>query len=280
VPKAQKKFAIYLKLNEKQVFFETYFGSPAKRRCSAEPNQLHCFDIFCTIGVNFLNSPKKIVFDHALALALAMKKYFTISLDRLILNELMMYISGLKIPHPMKRRDSDFFFTNEAMNPNKLVTIGDLREFKEDLLLSIGIIVQQKAPRTAKKWLKSHEVRKLLNVSGGTLQTLRNNGTLPSTKIVGLIFYDQDEIEKVMAGNKNPNFPKKGLLPYTRFKSDSRDEIRNHTVYQLVIVAVRRLLAGFLTGNKSERLEKPVGQIYGITYQVIASIWIPRRQIS
>jgi hypothetical protein len=96
-----------------------------------------------------LNNPKKIVFDHALALALAMKKYFTISLDRLILNELMLYISGLKIPHAMKRRDSDFFFTNEAMNPNKLVTIGDLREFKEDLLLSIGTIVQQKAPRTS-----------------------------------------------------------------------------------------------------------------------------------
>jgi hypothetical protein len=58
------------------------------------------------------------------------------------------------------------------------------------------------------------------------------------------------------------------------------DEIRTHTVYQLVIVAVRRLLARFLMGNKPERLEKPVGQIYGITYQVIPSIWIPRRQIS
>jgi hypothetical protein len=40
------------------------------------------------------------------------------------------------------------------------------------------------------------------------------------------------------------------------------------------------LLARFLMGNKPERLEKPVGQIYGITYQVIPSIWIPRRQIS
>jgi hypothetical protein len=67
---------------------------------------------------------------------------------------------------------------------------------------------------------------------------------------------------------------------FWRFATCARDEIRTHTVYQLVIVAVRRLPAGFLTGNKSERLEKPVGQIYGITYQVIASIWIPRRQIS
>ena len=42
----------------------------------------------------------------------------------------------------------------------------------------------------------------LLKVSPGTLQNLRINGTLPYTKIGGIIFYDAEEIEKVMKNNR------------------------------------------------------------------------------
>jgi Helix-turn-helix domain len=94
----------------------------------------------------------------------------------------------------------------QEKNPNQLVSIGDLQEFKEELLLSIGMIVQNKSPRASKKWLKSSEVMKLLKVSSGTLQTLRNNKTLPCTKVGGLMFYDQDEIEKVLSGEKKLEF--------------------------------------------------------------------------
>jgi hypothetical protein len=45
-----------------------------------------------------------------------------------------------------------------------------------------------------KRWLKSREVRKLLNISGGTLQTLRNTGQLPFKRVGGLMFYDAAEI--------------------------------------------------------------------------------------
>jgi helix-turn-helix protein len=61
------------------------------------------------------------------------------------------------------------------------------------------------APQSVKKWLKSYEVKKILNISTGTLQNLRSNGTLPYTKIGGLIYYDAELINKVMAGQKDEN---------------------------------------------------------------------------
>jgi hypothetical protein len=85
---------------------------------------------------------------------------------------------------------------------DQLVTLGDLEEFKDDLLLSIKAIIQSHAPQPVKKWLKSYEVKKILNISTGTLQNLRSNGTLPHTKIGGLIYYDAELINKVMAGQK------------------------------------------------------------------------------
>jgi len=42
----------------------------------------------------------------------------------------------------------------------------------------------------------------LLQVSPGTLQNLRINGTLPYTKVGGIIYYDTEEIQKVMEANR------------------------------------------------------------------------------
>ena len=53
-----------------------------------------------------------------------------------------------------------------------------------------------------KKWLKSNEVRKLLNISPGTLQNLRINGTLSYTKIGGIIYYAYSDLMKVLEQNK------------------------------------------------------------------------------
>lgn len=85
---------------------------------------------------------------------------------------------------------------------DQLVTLGDLQEFKEDLLLSIRTIMQNNSPLPAKRWLKSYEVKKLLNISTGTLQNLRSNGTLPHTKIGGSIYYDADDLNKVLGEGK------------------------------------------------------------------------------
>jgi hypothetical protein len=65
-----------------------------------------------------------------------------------------------------------------------LVTKDDLERFKKELLEEIRHLVMypQKSGEAVKTWLKSMEVRKLLDISAGTLQNLRVNGTLPYTK--------------------------------------------------------------------------------------------------
>ena len=83
----------------------------------------------------------------------------------------------------------------------KIITPEDLVEFKDDLLSNIKNLIGNKPQTTAKKWLKSPEVRKLLGLSTGTLQNLRINGTLPYTKMGGIIYYDYEKIMQVLEEN-------------------------------------------------------------------------------
>ena len=89
--------------------------------------------------------------------------------------------------------------------PTSIITTDDLREFKMEMLENIQTLFEKQSTLKQKKYLKSPELRKLLNVSSGTLQTLRINGTLPYSKVGGIIFYDADEIQKVMDENKVHN---------------------------------------------------------------------------
>ena len=86
-----------------------------------------------------------------------------------------------------------------------IITTEDLREFKAELLEDIKAIINHQSGFAPKKWLKSPEVRDLLSISPGTLQNLRINGTLPYTKVGGVIYYDYEEILKVMEENRIHN---------------------------------------------------------------------------
>ena len=85
----------------------------------------------------------------------------------------------------------------------QIITTDDLREFKIELLDEIRAIVSEQKTAISKKWLKSNEVRNLLNISPGTLQTLRINGTLPYTKIGGTNYYKFTHIQKLLSKNKS-----------------------------------------------------------------------------
>ncbi len=89
--------------------------------------------------------------------------------------------------------------------PTEIVTTDDLREFKIDLLQEFKKMLREHHGQPAKKWLKSYEVRKLLNISPGTLQNLRVNGTLPYTKIGGVMFYDYENIKKMLEEHQVKN---------------------------------------------------------------------------
>ncbi|SDE66682.1 hypothetical protein SAMN05216464_108146 [Mucilaginibacter pineti] len=99
------------------------------------------------------------------------------------------------------------FKDNQQQRPtiqrDQLLTQGDLIEFKEALLKDIAILMQQRVIEPAKKWLKSHEVRKMLDISAGKLQYLRDNGTIPFTKLGGITYYDYQEIMQLMESGQH-----------------------------------------------------------------------------
>lgn len=99
-----------------------------------------------------------------------------------------------------------------------IITIEDLQEFRRELIEEIrGLLSQRKPAVTERKWLKSHEVRKLLFISPGTLQNLRVNGTLPFTKIGGVIYYNADDIERMLEEHRHDQQFLKKKRPSTSF---------------------------------------------------------------
>ena len=89
-----------------------------------------------------------------------------------------------------------------------IVTVEDLENFRHQLLSDLQKILVEKEIGPGRKWLKSHEVRRLLRLSPGTLQNLRINGTLPFTKIGGVIFYDYDDIQNMIEKHRQSHeFP-------------------------------------------------------------------------
>ncbi|MFD2147001.1 helix-turn-helix domain-containing protein [Mucilaginibacter antarcticus] len=78
----------------------------------------------------------------------------------------------------------------------EFITKEDLRRI-ENLLGEIKGLIKP-GQGQSKQWLKSYEVRKLLNISPGTLQNLRVNGTLRYTKVGGMVYYKLEDIQKLL----------------------------------------------------------------------------------
>lgn len=83
------------------------------------------------------------------------------------------------------------------MEDKQLITVAHLRVFKEELLNEIKELLRNNKKGPEKQWLKSREVRKLLNVCPGTLQTMRKQNTIKFQKIGGTIYYDRDKIDEM-----------------------------------------------------------------------------------
>ncbi|RZJ71729.1 helix-turn-helix domain-containing protein [Flavobacterium sp.] len=83
----------------------------------------------------------------------------------------------------------------------EVITREDLYEFRNILLEEIRTLLEGRN-NPQQKWIKSPDVRKIFNISRGTLQNLRLNGTLPYTKIGGIIYYDVNEVELLLSKNK------------------------------------------------------------------------------
>jgi hypothetical protein len=82
----------------------------------------------------------------------------------------------------------------------ELVTLNDLQSFKEEIIAEISTLLEGKT--RPKKWLRSADVKEMLNISDGTLQTLRVNGTLPYTKMGKTMYYEYSDVTKILTENK------------------------------------------------------------------------------
>ena len=110
--------------------------------------------------------------------------------------------------------------TQTDVTRNRLLTLADLKAFKKELKAELKLeliaafraMLNEQARQPSKKWLKTYEVKKLLNVSHGTLQTLRDNGTIPFSKIGGIFYYDPADIDKEIERRKGLGRNRSGQL--------------------------------------------------------------------
>ena len=83
----------------------------------------------------------------------------------------------------------------------EILTKQDLENFRNELINEIKQLLNGSDTET-QKWLRTSEIRKLLKISPGTLQNLRVNGTLPYTKIGGVMYYAYEDVLKMLEENK------------------------------------------------------------------------------
>ena len=86
-----------------------------------------------------------------------------------------------------------------------LVTPDDLEDFRIKLLEDIKQLLAEKYQKPMRRWIKSHEAMRMLTVAPITLQRLRNEGTLPFTRIGRTIYFDFNDIEAILLRNKRNN---------------------------------------------------------------------------
>lgn len=94
-------------------------------------------------------------------------------------------------------------FDRPKIYREQLLTLDDLADFKRQLLFEIKSMMKEYVGQPTKKWLRTADVRKLLNVSPGTLQTMRNNGTIPFKKIGNIVYYDIEDIRRTLESEKS-----------------------------------------------------------------------------
>ena len=85
---------------------------------------------------------------------------------------------------------------------DQLLTVQDLIDFKEQLIIDIGRLLKEKDGEPSHQWLKAGEVRKMLRLSEGKLQYLRDKGVIPFKKLGGVTYYDKNELREMMRSGR------------------------------------------------------------------------------
>lgn len=78
-----------------------------------------------------------------------------------------------------------------------------LDEFKTEITTEIKRCIKENEKPDFKKWIKSTEVKKMLNLSHGTLQMMRKTKTINFSRIGGTIYYNVDDIQRMLEERSN-----------------------------------------------------------------------------
>ncbi|MFD1257744.1 helix-turn-helix domain-containing protein [Mucilaginibacter terrae] len=81
----------------------------------------------------------------------------------------------------------------------EILTKDDLEAFRKTLLHDITLLLSEKQ-QDKKEWLRCADVRKMLEISTGTVQNLRISGKLKSQKVGGIHFYKLTDVENMISG--------------------------------------------------------------------------------
>ncbi|MBD0851882.1 helix-turn-helix domain-containing protein [Maribacter arenosus] len=83
-----------------------------------------------------------------------------------------------------------------------IITTEDLEEFRIKLLNEIKELLVTHGRIGIDHWIKSGQVMNKLEISPGTLQNFRINGTIPFSKLGGIIYYDEEKINEILENNE------------------------------------------------------------------------------
>lgn len=85
------------------------------------------------------------------------------------------------------------------------ITNDDLEKFRVSLIEDIRKILQTYHSENTEnnentEWLRSKMIRKILNISPGTLQNLRTSGKIRYRKVLGSYYYSKSDLLKLFDG--------------------------------------------------------------------------------
>lgn len=89
----------------------------------------------------------------------------------------------------------------------EIVTKEDLRQFGLLLFDKIRVLIRQDAlvqtESSVPAWLKSKAVRKLLDISAGSVQNLRMTQKVRFKKVLGSYYYNKEDLLKLFKDESN-----------------------------------------------------------------------------
>ena len=92
--------------------------------------------------------------------------------------------------------------TYEGITQFQLVQLCmDLKEEMVALKTFAKMSIRKSSERLEEEWLNCHNVLRMLNITRGTLQSLRDKGILPYSTIGGKFYYKVSDVEALLKSN-------------------------------------------------------------------------------